>query len=67
VATPKPAVYFEGEGAILPDGRFVPEPVIQAAVDTVMALCRWIESLPLEARVALEVEAAFAEIAQEQP
>lgn len=58
----KPPVYLEGEGALLPDGRFVPEAVLKTAVETVMELCRWIEFLPAEARVALEVEAAFAEL-----
>lgn len=59
-----PPVYLEGEGALLPDGRFVPETALKTAVDAVMALCAWIESLPPQVRIVLDLEAAFAEMDQ---
>ncbi len=47
-------VYLEGEGAILPDGRFVPEENIRMAVEVINRACQWIESLPPDVRVQLE-------------
>ena len=57
-----PPVYLPGHGALLPDGRHVPEEAIQTAVDVITAACRLLESLPLEVRVQLSLEDAFAEL-----
>lgn len=54
-----PPVYLEGEGALLPDGTFVPEARLKAAVEVVVRMCRWIESLPPEVREQLEAMAAI--------
>ena len=61
-----PPVYLDGEGALLDDGTFVPEAAIQTAVDVITAACRYIESLPPETRAALDVEALFAGLDEEE-
>lgn len=57
----EPPVYLEGEGAILPDGRFIPEANIRAAVQVINRLCRWIEALPPDVRVQLEAMVVIRE------
>ncbi len=47
-------VYLEGEGAILPDGRFIPEANIKRAVEVINRACQWINALPPDVRVQLE-------------
>lgn len=56
----RPPVYLDGEGALLPDGTFVPQEAIDRAVDAISAACRVIRSLSPEERMALDVEALFA-------
>lgn len=54
-----PPVYLPGVGALLPTGEFIPEADVRAAVDRVAALCDWLRSLPAEAWMAVQVEAAM--------
>lgn len=56
-----PPVYLEGEGALLPDGTFVPEANIKAAVEAINRLCEWVRSLPPDVRVQLEAMAVVRE------
>jgi hypothetical protein len=65
VSAKPPPVYLEGEGAILPDGRFIPEANLRAGIQAVVRLCEWFESLPPEVRLAVEIETHFAGLEDE--